>query len=227
MAKKKVEVTPTIACQIINLVDKGLVGGTVGVPLPGQMCVEAVVSFAMREERLSDKPKCVHPYIRGMKIHLNDMYGWADNDDRAAGLRELSIAQLGSAGVFEVKKFRKLLAKEFIRVAGYKPLKPIRVSSYQQAVQAADAFEANEEYGAHVRRTLKHLNTDTIVEFFGEGSSESLHKTCDMIVAVFKKMKLPGTKYLWITKDTKRARAALKKAGVPTRPDLDPNDYEG
>jgi len=230
MAKSKpVKVCTTVACHIVNLVDKGLIGGMVGKPIPGQMCVEAVVSFAMREERLNDKPKCVHPFVRNLKIELNDHDGWDDDADRAAGLRKLSIAQLGSVGHFRKATFTKLLRAEFKKVVRRPVQKPILVKNEAEAIKAAGVFSDHEEKLDQYRYAMRYISTVLdLVQFFEYSmlSSEALHKTCDMVVTVLKKMNVPGTKYLWITSNSKRAKKALKSAGIPERPDLNPNiDY--
>lgn len=51
------EITREIASKVLEVVDAGLVKG-LGQPLPGQMCVEAAVCFAMGLPH-SDEPTCV------------------------------------------------------------------------------------------------------------------------------------------------------------------------
>lgn len=64
------EITKEIAIKVRDTVDAGLVQGK-GSPIPGQMCVEAAVCFAMGLPH-SDEPPCVSPAIRALKIRLND-----------------------------------------------------------------------------------------------------------------------------------------------------------
>ena len=53
------EITQEIAAKVLEIVDAGLVGG-VGKPVPGQMCVEAAVCYAMGLPH-GDEPTCVAP----------------------------------------------------------------------------------------------------------------------------------------------------------------------
>lgn len=83
-----------VAERVLAVVDMGLVRG-VGKPIPGKMCVEAAVCFAMGQDH-GDQPNCVISEVRDFKIALNDKRGWPNIRARARGLRALSIAQLGS-----------------------------------------------------------------------------------------------------------------------------------
>lgn len=80
----------------------------------GQMCVEAAVCYAMGEPH-GDDPKCVEPSVASFKIRLNDSTGWEDEFSRAAGLRRVGIAQLGSKGVVKEAKFAELLLVHCVR----------------------------------------------------------------------------------------------------------------
>lgn len=92
------EITREVARKVLATVDAGLVNG-LGKPLPGKMCVEAAVCYALGLPH-SDDPKCVAPALRTLKISLNDLK-WSSPKARAKGLRRLAIAQLGSAGVLD------------------------------------------------------------------------------------------------------------------------------
>lgn len=85
------EITEAIARKVVEVVDAGLVQGK-GIPIPGQMCVEAAVCYAMGLPH-GDNPSCVAPVLRRLKISLNDR-AWSSNDARAKGLRRLAVAQL-------------------------------------------------------------------------------------------------------------------------------------
>jgi len=82
-----------IARKVLEVVDKGLVHG-LGKPVPGQMCVEAAVCYAMGLPH-SDKPSCVGYAVRAYKIALNDK-AWSSDAARATGMRRVAVAQLGS-----------------------------------------------------------------------------------------------------------------------------------
>src|SRR5689334_17575355 len=92
------EITHEIAAKVLKTVDAGLVVG-VGKPTPGQMCVEAAVCYALGLPH-GDDPGSVSPSLRSLKIRLNDS-GWSSKEARAAGLRRLALAQLGSAGALD------------------------------------------------------------------------------------------------------------------------------
>ena len=61
-----IEITREIATKVLACVDAGLVHG-VGRPVPGQMCVEAAVCYALGLPH-GDDPKCVAPTLRRLKI---------------------------------------------------------------------------------------------------------------------------------------------------------------
>jgi hypothetical protein len=96
------EITQEIAQKVLDTVDAGLVRG-LGKAIPGKMCVEAAVCFAMGLPH-SDNPPCVSPALRRLKISLNDA-GWSSELARANGLRELALLQLGTAGVLDEVEF--------------------------------------------------------------------------------------------------------------------------
>src|SRR5690242_2169860 len=98
-----IEITREIAAKVLATVDAGLVNG-VGKPVPGQMCVEAAVCFALGLPH-GDEPPCVAPALRSLKIRLNDS-AWSSAQARATGLRRLALAQLGSAGALDEEEFR-------------------------------------------------------------------------------------------------------------------------
>src|SRR5690606_13425965 len=85
----KFEITEGLVTKLLGVVDAGLVDG-VGEPEPGKMCVEAAVCYAMGLPH-SDKPTCVSPALRALKIRLNDS-SWSSNEARAKGLRRLAVA---------------------------------------------------------------------------------------------------------------------------------------
>src|ERR1700732_3111062 len=107
------KITKTIAKKVLSVVDAGLVSG-LGSPVPGQMCVEAAVCFALGLPH-GDKPACVAPSLRLLKIRLNDSR-WSSPSARAKGLRRLALAQLGSAGALDEKEFVKRVVKFVIQV---------------------------------------------------------------------------------------------------------------
>ena len=106
MKREKTKLTKEIAVKVLQTVDCGLSSG-LGNPKPGEMCIEAAVSFALGEGH-NDNPSCVGSAVRAFKIRLNDAT-WSSNLARAAGMREIAIAQLGSDTIDQVE-FAKLIA---------------------------------------------------------------------------------------------------------------------
>jgi hypothetical protein len=105
------ELNETIARKVLDTVDAGLVNGK-GVPIPGQMCVEAAVCFAYGLPH-SDEPPCVGAAVRRFKIRLNDSR-WSSDEARTQGMRKLAIAQLGSDAINQ-QDFAKLVCEGTIR----------------------------------------------------------------------------------------------------------------
>jgi hypothetical protein len=103
----------SLAAKVLEVVDAGLVKG-LGTPEPGKMCVEAAVNYALGADH-GDKPACVAPALRALKIRLNDA-SWSSEATRAKGLRRLAIAQLGSKDALDEKEFAKRVATLAIRL---------------------------------------------------------------------------------------------------------------
>jgi hypothetical protein len=126
------EITQEIAQKVLNTVNAGLVYG-LGNPIPGQMCVEAAVCYAMGLPH-SANPPCVSPALRDLKIVLNDS-NWSSNLARTNGLRKLALLQLGTDGVLDEVEFAKKLS--LLVINNYLPpiLRKVNLS------QEADACE--------------------------------------------------------------------------------------
>jgi hypothetical protein len=99
-----VEINETVARKVLDTIDAGLSGG-LGKPVPGQMCVEAAVCYALGLPH-GDDPQCVSQALRQLKIRLNDSM-WSSDTARAKGLRRLGLIQLGSAGNLDEQEFSK------------------------------------------------------------------------------------------------------------------------
>jgi hypothetical protein len=109
----KNEITLDQARKVLEVVDAGLSGG-MGFPVPGHMCVEAAVCYALGQPH-GDEPECVNDAVRRFKIELNDAK-WSSNKARAQGMRRLAIAQLGTNDkFFDEKKFVDVLIEQTIR----------------------------------------------------------------------------------------------------------------
>ena len=129
------ELTREIAQKVLDIVDAGLVKG-LGVQVPGKMCIEAAVCFALGLPH-SDNPPCVGYAVRQLKISLNDK-DWSSDAARAKGLRRIAIAQLGSVDVDQAA-FMKLVAEGVIR--GIVPIALRAAASMQKDKKHKDALE--------------------------------------------------------------------------------------
>ena len=105
------ELTIEHARRVLEVVDHGLAHG-VGTPIPGRMCVEAAVCFALGLPH-GDDPPCVGQAVRAFKIRLNDSR-WSSDKARANGMRRVAIAQLGSDHI-DQHEFRKEVAVQTVR----------------------------------------------------------------------------------------------------------------
>ena len=128
-------ITREIAQKVRDIVDAGLVSG-LGSATPGKLCVEAAVCLALDLPH-GDDPGCVAQSLRRLKIRLNDA-SWSSSKARAAGLRRLAVAQLGSAGVLNDEEFVGRVVDMTIRHAVPSGLR----SAARVNLQHADALEA-------------------------------------------------------------------------------------
>ena len=128
------ELNREVAQKVLTTVDAGLCRG-VGKPIPGQMCVEAAVCYALGQPH-GDEPQCVGAAVRAYKIKLNDS-NWSDDKARAKGMRRVAIAQLGSDEI-DQNEFRKEVV-----IGTVKQLLPIALRAAAKMVPAhAEALEA-------------------------------------------------------------------------------------
>lgn len=107
------EITKAHIDRIHTLLDQGLTKG-LGDPVPGMMCVEAAICYALDLPH-GDDPGCVAQSIRTLKIGLNDS-AWSSNKTRAEGMRRLAIAQLGSKDVLDESLFVTRVARLTVRL---------------------------------------------------------------------------------------------------------------
>lgn len=129
-----IEINEELARKVLQTVDAGLVRG-LGEQVPGRMCVEAAVNYAMGADH-SDRPSCVGAAVRAFKIRLNDA-AWPTDKDRTDGMRRLAIAQLGSDQIDQTA-FR-----EYVVVETIKRILPIALRAAGSMIPAhKDALEA-------------------------------------------------------------------------------------
>lgn len=99
--------------RLIGIVDRGLCSGLGNAA--DLVCVEAAWWLARGGDpaALSDSNECVGSSVRQFRISLNDAL-WSSPEARAAGMRDLAIAGLGSAHLPQ-HEFSKRVAVRFIR----------------------------------------------------------------------------------------------------------------
>jgi hypothetical protein len=230
-----VKITKEIAAKVLDVVDAGLCSGLDDGsyddernPLPGHMCVEAAVCYAIGEEH-HDHPRCVDSNLRSFKIELNDQDGWASNVTRARGLRELAIAQLGTRGKFDSAEFASRLKFKLLREGACKklllenPMNRFAAAALREArnhVEFEGAVQDWSSYSWEAEVALNELDNSTYedrlepyLEFLevGDPSEKTLRKIAAAAVEVLVEMKTPGSKYLYLAREKKVAKGAKKK----------------
>ena len=100
------------ATQVRDLIRQGLVYGT-GHPAPGQMCIQAVIQYAMGLPHGDDPKECVGAAVRAFGIRLNDAR-WSSNAARAKGMERFGLAEIGSNSI-DQSTFARFVAEQTIR----------------------------------------------------------------------------------------------------------------
>lgn len=134
-------ITKELAAKVLNVVDQGLVSG-MGEPVPGQMCVEAAVCYAMGLPH-SDQPTCVGEAVRRFKISLNDAR-WPSDEARTKGMRKLAVAQLGSESI-DQRAFADYVVVETIKRLLPLTLRHAGESNQKHAVALEEVAQACEK----------------------------------------------------------------------------------
>ncbi len=119
----EITINEEVAKKVLKIVDKGLVNG-LGEAIPGKMCVEAAVCYAMGLPH-GDNPPCVGTAVRSFKITLNDQK-WPTDKNRTKGMRQLAIAQLGSNEINQEK---------FVEVLGFNCLTRVLPMIIKNAIE--------------------------------------------------------------------------------------------
>ncbi len=212
----KVIINRELARKVLKVVDKGLTEGE-GEPIPGQMCVEAAVNFAMGLPH-GDEPPCVGVNVRAFKIELNDKSQWGSDKDRAKGLREVAIAQLGSNTINQ-KLFSKELSKELAKLLWDLGVKNNAPNSVQQRIISFLHDEFKRSYPSLSSRweseLVEYLDNNSLGSLTAlvnpgncdpedvmngyldyDDSKEALEACADACRNVLIRMKSPGAKFL-------------------------------
>ncbi len=193
--------------KVVETVDAGLVSG-VGKPIPGQMCVEAAVCFALGLPH-GDNPECVAPTLRTLKIRLNDS-AWSSDQARAKGLRKLAVLQLGTRDVLDEKEFmarvvemtiRKIVPRALRSAAGMKGNKAhadrleaaAKECETKGTKDAADAANAA-AYAADAANAAAYAAK--AAAYADDDSDESLAFFAGEVAQILIEMAVPGIEWL-------------------------------
>lgn len=188
-------ITREIALKVRETVDAGLCHG-VGKPVPGQMCVEAAVCFALGLPH-SDDPPCVSRAVRSLKIALNDA-AWSSNETRGRGLRRLALAQLGSEIIDDADftcRVVEMTIRRFLPIALRAAASLHLQSQHKEALKAAaktceqtGTGAAEAAAWAAARAAAGAAAGDKLLSDFAEG-----------VVQILVEMKAPGCQWLDLT----------------------------
>jgi hypothetical protein len=203
-------ITREIAQKVRDVVDAGLSHG-VGQPVPGQMCVEAAVCFALGLEH-GDDPGCVARTVRRLKIGLNDR-AWSSNEARAAGLRRLAIAQLGSKGVVDDQEFIRRVVDATICKAVPAGLRAAARCNPKHAEALERAAVKCEQAGTResceeARKVARAAAADAAAAAAADADAardKSLATYAEWVVEILIDMKAPGCQWLDLVPLTKVA----------------------
>lgn len=125
-----------------ELIGRGLCYGTGNQNT--QVCIEVAIAIACGEEP-TDRPTCVHRWVRSFAIRLNDS-NWSSPAARAKGLTALGIAQLGSASWTDDE------ARSWVRaivVRSIREVLPIALRAAKLEEQAVACEQATDLPSAH------------------------------------------------------------------------------
>lgn len=198
------EMTREIAQKVRDTVDAGLVSG-VGQPEPGAMCVEAAVCYALGLPH-GDDPGCVSAPLRALKIRLNDS-GWSSPQARAAGLRRLAVAQLGSKGALDEPEFvRRVVDVSIRRVVPRALRSAAKVNpKHAEALEAAavqcerEGTREAAENGRQVARAADAVAAaaaDAVAAAYARVRDRTLAEFADDVVEILIDLKAPGCQWL-------------------------------
>ena len=164
-----------LAQRLLTVVDAGLSDG-LGRPSPGEMCVEAAIGYACGMP-FGDRPTCVGSSVRQLSVELNDETFWNDEKSRAAGMRRLAVAQLGSNTINQIDFVRKVTVRLITKVLpkSLRGLSRLLTDSVKVTVlhTAAESLEQASEDLDQLRRQLKQ--TRKTIEALFDISDDSIY----------------------------------------------------
>lgn len=191
-------ITEELSKKVLEVVDVGLCSG-VGIPQPGEMCVEAAVCYALGEPH-GARPSCVNRDVRRVKIQLNDDERWDSTKARAKGMRRLAIAQLGTKENFDEEDFRcRLIALLLSKyVAAYHkpmtaPIEELETAKFDDVKALQDLAEKYLGCWPNSQTAINMCNGHRI------HTKTTLAELCEDVVQILIAMKTEGSKFLYLT----------------------------
>lgn len=180
----------TLVPRIDSILSRGL---SAGVGQAGkQVCIEAAICEALDLPH-GDDPLCVAASVRSYKIRLNDS-NWSSAAARAAGLRDLGIAQLGSLGVVDDIQFSRRMAIETIRVLIpdlFRSIFTLETPEHEKCRAAADRCAAAD--GDAARWAADAAAAAAAAEI---GSDHYLKISAGIALRILREMKSPGCEWI-------------------------------
>ena len=223
MAKKVAKITENLCKNALCIIDRGLSNG---LRSKGKVCIEYAIAIASGQPEDRDGPTCVHPSLRSFKIGLNDELPFDNEQHRAKALRRIGIAQLGTDKGFSWKKFTTALHaynKKFLAdylVAATPKVKPVPKSFQAIVVKALKTqIRANLEDAQNIINNLiedaeerseskvESPNSPNFISNLCYASNDvepNFEAYIEGIVQILKKMKTPGSKFLYLTEGKKK-----------------------
>jgi len=173
-----VEINRALVEKILETVDAGLVAG-VGDPEPGKMCVEAAVCYSLGLPH-GDDPGCVAQSVRKLKIRLNDSR-WSSPAARAAGLRRLAIAQLGTAENFDSVEFSRRVAVMTVQTVLPPMLRRYGLETHATACEAATTIDDAADAASAASAAAAHASAS--VYYAAVAASAAAHASASVYYA--------------------------------------------
>jgi hypothetical protein len=229
------EVTPSSVKRVLALLDHGLTSG-LGVAKPGQMCVEAAVSYAMGYDH-TDRPQCVAQSISSMKISINDQK-WTSNKARGRGMKRVAIAQLGSKRIVKERvhsfssfgpsyvtktkeitdeQLEEALAKACLRrvlpVIGKDARKNLTNRQFEKLMKRLKFFTTDYTGSSPIGIVRELARTDKEAAKFGYTGPNAVNRLhCDIAVEACVALKTKGSRYLHLAgrPQARRQKASAK-----------------
>jgi hypothetical protein len=196
------QITKELVDKIKHLLSFGLVKG-LGKPIPGQMCVEALIANALGKEHTDLNYECVLPLLNKIKINLNDC-DWSSNEARAKGMAKLAIAQLGSNILdehvfiqkFEAKVDEKLLPYLVKKHKERDPRQSFRLDELTAGGWNRETANKLRKYSYHYCNNYYYYYNYYYIYYFRNFGDEWLNLVADTILEVLIEMKSPGCEWI-------------------------------